>query len=975
VKFAGVSSDRAGSGASPIGFHSTPSRKTRLALFGTPRLIVDGQPVRLVSAGRSFAVLAFLALRRDSVARDELAFAVWPDQTAEAARANLRRHLLYVDDACTRAGVAKLIVRGADRLQLDAARVDVDLWQFQDAARDESASAEAIDASAQDFLAGYEDEWADQPRRRLHDERIARIGRLMDAAVARGDPETMSRWARAMLEDEPYREDALRVLVRACHDLGDASGALAVYAAFARRLATELGTEPSAETRALVKRLGRAGASRTAQLPLESTRFFGRERDLVELAHLLEAGRVVVCVGPPGVGKTRLAIRAAHSLEHRFADGVVYVDLAPVAEGERVEAVALAAAADAFGEQVADLRALVAGREVLFLIDNCENVTLAVARFVRSLTRSAPLARVLATSRRSLGLSGEALWRVDPLAVPHPAVDLFLERARLVRPIGEVGTLSATLVEEICALLDGLPLALELAAARLRSLSLEELRRRLADRFRLLRSQSRRGTRHGTLDALFERSFAELGPRDRELILRLSVFQGGWSVAAAAAVGALDEWETIDALERLVDQSLVVPPPVGLPHGHFRLLQSVREYALSLATGAERDLAREAHARYFAAWVSALAVELDGPLAHARFDEVDADIDNIRAALKTLIVDTVDPEAGATICIALVRFFYFRGHVVEAEDWLRRTLASESISESMRLRLHIARAIAIRNQHDFAEALRRFEEVRRLVDATGDTERSATLALHVADCARTLGRYHDARELALSSHATFEAAKDDYMAAYALSELGLIAIDCNDLDAALEHTEAAMRFFESVASDTDVVVCAANLSIALLYRNDLQGAERAARFAAERARDLGVKFVEAGARLILATVELAAGRLAAARRELETGFELALAINDYERLAESLELAAKISLTVDHAASAAEQLGAAERMRERCGARLRPREEEALALVADRCRSMLGPKGYAAAFRLGSVLPLETVLAGAHGPGEISAFA
>jgi predicted ATPase len=361
-------------------------------------------------------------------------------------------------------------------------------------------------------------------------------------------------------------------------------------------------------------------------LPVQPTSFVGRKQELADLSRLLETTHLLTLTGAGGCGKTRLALEAAGSLVERFAEGVWLVQLASLSDpGLVANQVAIAVGLNLGADQdpLEKVKGYLATRSVLLLLDNCEHLLEGAATVAEGLLTSCPGSRILATSRTPLRVAGEQIYRVPPLSLPEPgsavakmteaklrsydAVSLFLDRARAAQPSFQATGQNAATLTELCRRLDGIPLAIELAAARLSALPLEEIAKRLEDRFRLLTAGSRAALpRHQTLRALIDWSFDLLTETQQALLMRLSVFAGAWTFAAAEAMcsgeGVAEE-EVIGLVADLVDNSLVVPVTTREGEGRFRLLETVRQYAAEeLETAGETQRWRDRHYAYFSTY-------------------------------------------------------------------------------------------------------------------------------------------------------------------------------------------------------------------------------------------------------------------------------------------------------------------------------------------------------------------------------------
>ncbi|MEV0174001.1 BTAD domain-containing putative transcriptional regulator [Streptomyces sp. NPDC050803] len=499
----------------------------------------------------------------------------------------------------------------------------------------------------------------------LDELRLAAVQDRIEADLALGGGSELVPELRALLAAHPLSERLYGQLMRGLHAAGRPAEALTVYEEARHRLAEELGTDPSAELSALHLELlqGRAEpAARSQRLPAQLTRFVGRETELARIGALLTDGsRLVTLTGPGGTGKTRLAVEAAGTWP-----GVCFVELAPLTDGTRIPYAVLAALGvrEGFRTPAADtterLLSALEDRELLLVLDNCEHLVEETARVAALLLGSCPGVRVLATSREALGITGEVLVPVPPLA-PEPAVELFRDRARAVRPQFE----DHARVPAVCAALDGLPLAIELAAARLRTLTPDELADRLDDRFRLLsRGDRSKAPRHRTLRAVVEWSWELLDEEERELARRLTVFSGGATLDAVEAVcgtaypedllASLVEKSFLEFMEFMESTEFTEPTeparsaeftepvrpakPAGSPQtseGRYRMLETIRAFAAEGVTD-RRGLA-DAHARHFLRLAERAEPFLRGGDQLVWLARLDAERDNLDAALRHLV--------------------------------------------------------------------------------------------------------------------------------------------------------------------------------------------------------------------------------------------------------------------------------------------------------------------------------------------------
>ncbi|MDX1691801.1 MAG: adenylate/guanylate cyclase domain-containing protein [Acidimicrobiia bacterium] len=414
-------------------------------------------------------------------------------------------------------------------------------------------------------------------------------------------------------------------------------------------------------------------------LPAQLTAFIGRHDELSEVVGLIDESRLVTLAGVGGVGKTRLAIQAAAETIDRFHDGAWFVELAPVSDPGMIVREA-AEALDVPEEAERPLREVLfeylADRELLLVLDNCEHVIEEVASFAEDALRTAPGLRVLATSREGLMIGGERLWRVPSLRSGDDAVELFAERARHVRPGFDLDDENRATIAAICSRLDGIPLAIELATARLKVFAPAQIAERLDDRFRLLTGGSRTALpRQRTLQATMDWSYDLLSDDEKALLRRLAVFYGGFSFEAVEEVAgddSVDRYEIVDLLTRLVDASLVTVDDG--PDTRYRLLETVRQYAQDrLAQAEEGDAVRRRHAE----WARSVAVQVEDALLGSEYEvwsrRLEADHDNFRAAM-TWALESGNDELALAIASGLGRLWFFHSHLAEGSRWLERAL-------------------------------------------------------------------------------------------------------------------------------------------------------------------------------------------------------------------------------------------------------------------------------------------------------------
>jgi non-specific serine/threonine protein kinase len=559
-------------------------------------------------------------------------------------------------------------------------------------------------------------------------------------------------------------------------------------------------------------------ASQTTRtnLPVQLTSFIGREREQGEVRALLQgATRLLTLTGAGGAGKTRLAQAVAGAVLSEYPDGVWLVELAPVADPVHVPKAAARTleVAEQPGRPVRDsLVDALRPKHLLLVLDNCEHLVQACAELVEALLRACPDLRVLATSRQSLHVAGETTWRVPPMAVPpgarvpsdellahFDATRLFVERAMGGLPSFALSDQNRPAIVRICSRLDGIPLAIELAAARVAVLGLDQIDERLGDRFRLLTAGSRTALPHQqTLRATLDWSFGLLSKRERIVFRRLAVFAGGWILEAAEDICAgegIGGEAVLDLLAGLVDKSLVVADAAGEAR-RYRLLETMREYGWEKlrATGEEAAV-RDRHRD----WLLALAEEADGQLRGAQqaawLTRLESEHDNFRAALAWCTGEHRDVEAGLRLAGALAWFWRLHGHIGEGRRWLTLALAPPGgAASSARCRALNGAGLLAEPQGDDAAATALLEESLRLGRELGDSSAMAW-ALHglgrVAEAMRDFSRANAVLEESLVH---FRACDDLAGCAYSLLRLANVARERAD------YARAAALYAETLTA-------------------------------------------------------------------------------------------------------------------------------------------------------------------------------
>ena len=670
----------------------------------------------------------------------------------------------------------------------------------------------------------------------------------------------------ALVAEHPYDEALHAQLIVALYRCGRQAEALDTARALQDRLRDDLAIELSPEVRDLYRRILLQAPELTLEppeppsnLPTRLSSFVGRSRELQEVAELVEGSRLVTLTGPGGVGKTRLAIEVAHRLRQRFPGGVWWIDLASVSDpGLVADEAARVLGLTVLPEQevVAALARALGRRRALLLVDNCEHLSTAAAELVAAVVSGTAGPHVLATSRSPLHVEGEQLWTVPPLSLPadearstdlveFDAVRLFLERGRAVDPSFALDAGNAQAVLEICRRLDGLSLAIEMAAARLSVLTAHEIVRHLDERFALLELPTVGApTRHRTLEAAMDTSHALLSDAERTLFERLSVFVGPFDLDAAAAVGLTDDGSSsraVPVVGALVDASLLAPEQDG-EETRYRLLETMREYAAARLRdrGAEND-ARRAHADYYLGLAEQAGTVVGTPEFALWMPPLTRSYAELRQALAWSL-EHQDRSVTLGAAPALRELWHRSADTREAARWTDRMLEGdlETVPARLLAEVHAAAGFAAVTANDLQTGLFHFESALRLFREDEFTRGLSFALWGRANISLALGDLDGVRRSAHEALAVCDEHGDRWGRAAPLANLGFAALLSGRLDEARGHFEEALPLYQELGDLGGLVLLAlAPLSEVALRQNDLQAAERYITEAVELAAGTG----------------------------------------------------------------------------------------------------------------------------------------
>jgi predicted ATPase/DNA-binding SARP family transcriptional activator len=896
------------------------------------------------------SLLAYLVLHPGFHSREKLATLFWADSSDTSARGSLRKALNFIRKHLGN----EIILADREKIQLNPNQ----LW-YCDAVEFERQASRFLavqnpDLHDMDFelyrnelLTYFYEEWILEEREHYHQLYIKILLRAIEVLRAQSEYSTAIQYAKKLLIHETTNEQAYQHLIF-CHiALGDRHGALQQYEACRKVLETELGVKPARETATLYEWITQSSdirslAARVTNLPIPISSFVGRVREFAEIKQLISNTRLVTLTGVGGSGKTRLAIRVATELIDSFQDGVWWVDFSSLSNAALVpQSVAKCLGIIESPEQalIESIIAAIQEKEMLLVLDNCEHLVEACAQLVNRLLKQCPHLKVLTTSREALQVDGEVVFSVPTLLVPnidrisiaellldYESVKLFVTRARAVQNSFVVDDHTAVFIAQICAHLDGIPLAIELAAAKAKTMSVGQITANLNDVFGLLSGRSRTALpRQQTLRALIDWSYDLLSGEEQEVLRCLSVFAGGWTLEAGEAV--CNNTTMLNLLSHLVDKSLVA---VDFEHDNeprYFLLETIRQYAREkLSESGEANSIRDRHLAYFLVLAVRAEPEVHGAEQLLWFDRLEAELDNFRTALEwSLEGGERDAQLGLKMASSLWWFWFLRNHHEESR-WLEKTLDASRNSTDLVTRANALVRLAWVRFFDEAHADEGLTLGRTLGPAGRESVALALLgkgawAMYQADYAR-------AKSLAEESSKLFREIRNRWGLCEALTWMGLSLIFHGEYRQAISPLEESLTLARQANDGDEIGFALWQLGKAAMGQKEYARAtvlmEESLALYKELKLYVGITFLLGD----LGKVSLAQNDYQQAASHYREALTIHWDRGNKRFIAEDLERLADVAIMLQQSERAARLLGAAEALRQSTGADLFPYQLE-----------------------------------------------
>ncbi len=964
---------------------------------------------------KAIGLLAYLLIELDHAhSREFLLSLLWPDFPTAAAQNNLRVTWAQLQKALGTSASDEQPHLIGDRLtlrfnplsdhELDVARFNTlieacRLPPHPDAGDSTEYAAwltQAIDLVRGDFLEEFSlgdclqfDDWLTLQREHIRVQVISVLEQIAAFHEHAGQLAEAERYIRRLIKYEPLNESAYRQLMRVLARADQRAAALDAYETCRRMLATELGLAPAVETVRLAEQIrGLApfeSHSTHSALPPVLTRFFGRQPESARLVDLLSRRtvRLVTLAGPGGVGKTRLAIEVAHRMAGVFAQDMCFVELAGVVDERSVDdavAAALHLPTSTGHSSTSTIVEYLRDKTMLLVLDNCEHLVEACARLVQTLSYAAAGLTVLTTSCIPLHLDEEHVVRVEPFAIPaingqerltvadalsFDAIQLFTNRASQALLHFTLTDANVLAVARICQQLDGIPLAIEIAAAQVRALPIEAIADRLGQRFTWLNRQvGDTLPRQRTLHTLIDWSYGLLGEHERSLLCQLAVFAGGWTLEAAEAISVPGE-PCAELLAELVDHSLVVFGS-DVERRRYTMHETIRQFAQEQLHGSNQEAdAQERHARYYAELVSRAAENRTGQPFPERLQTVVNDHDNLRQAFEWLLAH--DREQALVLVAQLgtdLNFWELGGFFQEGRRWLQRALEqTEQPVSIQRARALLAAANLSSAISDIEYGLQCARQAQQLFQQLGDQRGEIDARLRYCDMAGLAGLDTNLQTQAEEALRMAEQSSYNFGIAKARRILGSIAYDADMSETALQYHLPSVALWRELGNPFELANALNNLAVVLLEIGEYVAAKQAFEETREIFQSLGYQRGIATAIHNLGETAQKMGEYVSARELLCELLRIRHHLGLPRGYPYSFELLAQVNESEERHEQAVQLLAAAENLRALIGAPLEQVAQKHVMAVLDRARTRLGDVAFELAWSKGATMTTEQAIA------------
>ena len=965
-------------------------------LLGRFEVQTNGEPVELPSRPAQM-LLAYLALQPEiQHRRDKVAGRLWPESAESNAKANLRHALWKL-----RQSIGEDMIE-ADRssLKLSQKKTEqIDALQLETWAEEATRAEEWIQWAALykgELLPGWYEEWVVRERERLEALFQRHMPTALEAMVDEQRWDSVLKWSERWIALGHVPEHAYRALMTAHAVLGDSAAVAATYERCAKALRSELGVEPSPETKSHYEALAageRPEPSSTAQvgepskaqhnLPAKTTTFIGREQEINKLTGLLDGTdhRLVTITGPGGSGKTQLALQVGRRLTGEFADGVWFTDLSQLSDPDLIaSSIASVLGVKERGDRSAfeSLQEYLVHREVLLLLDNFEHL-IEGAPIVGELLSSAEGLKCLVTSREPLRVYGERELPLRPLSLPEAdeeitlealgnseAVQLFRDRAAAIDPRFEVTADNAYEVSEICRRLDGLPLAIELAAARVRMFPPKALLEQLDDRLGTLTGGPRDApVRQRTLRGTLKWSHSLLSTNEQALFSRLGIFVGGCDLRSLRAVcGDIRDDELVGSVQSLLAKSLLYQEAGLESEPRYRMLETIREYALDQLDAEElRDEIARRHARYFADLVELAREELEEAVTERWIDRLEIEHDNIRTALSWSLDQGDEAALALKIVGSMTTFWHVRGYLTEGYTATLSALESAGKHADPRLKAKatLGAALLAYRQNNIPAAGKHYEDALELSRNVDAPAWMAKALIGVGMVATERGQYEAVEEKFEQALELFRSVDDKSGMSNAFMNLGWAAMRTGDYETAEKQIKKALDLSREIDNRQAVGLCLSGLGEAYLRMGELEPATEYLEDSLSVRTSLGDRWGMGATLGSLGWAAMHQEDWTNARDRLKESLSIRKELGDKGGMAWCLEKLAEINLTTGQGTRAAKLYGAAHSIRESIGSSIDPADQAEYQDNLEELRKQLGEHEFEAAWSRGEKHPISLI--------------